>query len=518
MKQILAPVMAAVALVSWVVIAFFIFTNQADTASVRIAFGVGSVILFGAVGLLFWFGGGRGAMSSNRELTEVMEALSRGNVTKHLEPAEVHRLGEVGVHFNKTAENLKHTLSKFSRGSVSMSHTAQILDASARKMTEGVDQVVSRLSSAAAASEELSTTAMEISKNCAAASENSRQANDVAVEGQVIVNDTISAMGRIADIVNGSAEVVKRLGARSDEIGHIIELIRGIASQTNLLALNAAIEAARAGEHGRGFAVVSDEVRKLAAETADATSQIGATVEAMQEDLATAVNSMEEGVKVVETGAKEAGRSGEALQNILAQMALVSGEIHQIANASKDQTTTTEDLSGSLHQIANVMDETARSISDNAQGAARLSSFSKEMKHLIGGFRLVTAEDAERMVNRAYDYVKQHGREKAFAEFNNKQGSFIEGELFILAQDYHGTMLAYGGEAPLVGVNVYDAKDASGKPLAPPMIDIAKNKGAGWYRYQFMNPHTDKVEPKLTYIKAIGGDCYVACGIYQPEE
>ncbi len=129
----------------------------------------------------------------------------------------------------------------------------------------------------------------------------------------------------------------------------------------------------------------------------------------------------------------------------------------------------------------------------------------------------MTLDDAESMVNRAYDHVQKFGREKALADFNDPEGGFTDGELFILVQNYDGVMLAYGGEAALVGKNLKDARDANGERLAPALIRIAKTKGSGWHRYHFMNPQTDKVELKQTYLRALGNDCYIACGIYQSE-
>ncbi|MEJ2445268.1 MAG: methyl-accepting chemotaxis protein [Exilibacterium sp.] len=473
---------------------------------------LGGFICFGA---LFLFGYRAGRVIE--ELKTVMEALARGNMTRQMSPKAADGLGGLGRNLNLAVSNLKRTLSGFSHNSVTLARSAQVLDSNSKSLNEGAGQIVNQLNSSAAASEELSATAAEVAKNCSIASENSRQANEVAVTGQKVVNQAIAAMERTAEIVKDSAVVVKRLGARSDEIGKIIELIRSVASQTNLLALNAAIEAARAGEHGRGFAVVSDEVRQLAAKTADATEQIGATVETMQKDLALAVGSMEEGVNVVQAGTRETEKSGAALSDILARIETVASEIEHIANASREQTTTTESLSNSLHEVAKVMDETARNVNDNTRVVAHLTSSAKEMKHLIGQFRLVTLDDAESMVNRAYDHVQKFGREKAFADFNDPEGGFTDGELFILVQNYDGIMLAYGGEAALVGKNLKDARDANGERLAPALIRIAKTKGSGWHRYHFMNPQTDKVEPKQTYLRALGNDCYIACGIYQSE-
>jgi len=185
-----------------------------------------------------------------------------------------------------------------------------------------------------------------------------------------IIHETVMVMNRINMRVKESSEIIKQLGARSDQIGAVVELIYDIADQTNHLALNAAIEAARAGEHDRGFAVVADEVRKLAERTTEATKEIGDTISAIQKETKSAVNSMDEGVREVETGAEETGKSGEALRDILKQINTVTTEINQIAVASEQQTATTNEIASNIQQISEVMNETSKTIQENADAAS----------------------------------------------------------------------------------------------------------------------------------------------------
>ena len=304
------------------------------------------------------------------------------------------------------------------------------------------------------------------------------------------------------------------LGERSDQIGEIVNLINDIADQTNLLALNAAIEAARAGEQGRGFAVVADEVRKLAERTTEATKQIGQTIKAMQTETKQAVVSMEDGVKAVEMGTQDAQKSGDALKDILKQINMVTSEISQIAVASEQQTATANEIAQNIQHISGVMEETARNISENADAAFQMAELSAELKKLISQFRLAKPADAQAMVEKANVYAKANGKAKALAAFNNPRGDFIKGDLFIFAQDFHGIMLAYGGNTALVGKNLLEDKDINGKYLGKGMTGLAKTQGNGWYEYHFLNPHTNLVQPKMTYIQRVD-DYYLACGIYK---
>ena len=159
---------------------------------------------------------------------------------------------------------------------------------------------------------------------------------------------------------------------RSDQIGEIIGTIEDIADQTNLLALNAAIEAARAGEQGRGFAVVADEVRALAERTTRATREIGEMIKAIQKETKGAVAAMEQGVHQVETGTEEAARSGQALQDILAQVNDVAMQVNQIATAAEEQTATTSEISSNMLQITEVVQQTSHGAHESATAAAQL--------------------------------------------------------------------------------------------------------------------------------------------------
>jgi methyl-accepting chemotaxis protein len=449
-----------------------------------------------------------------RKIAEAIENMSDGNLTKRIEVLWKDEIGEIATYLNAFAEKLLNTLIQFSKGSIVASSTATLLDNAARQMTSGIEETVIQVNSVATASEEMSTTSSEIAQNCVSATKSSEKANGAAVAGESVINETVAVMGQINSIVKSSAKTVGSLGERSDQIGEIVDLINDIADQTNLLALNAAIEAARAGEQGRGFAVVADEVRKLAERTTEATKQIGQTIKAMQTETKQAVVSMEDGVKAVEIGTQDAQKSGDALKDILKQITMVTSEIGQIAVASEQQTATANEIAQNIQHISGAMEETARNVSENAEAASHMAGLSAELKKLIGQFKLATPADAQEMVEKAYAYIKTNGKTKAFAAFHNPRGEFIKGELFIFAQDFHGVILAYGGNTAMVGQNLYESKDVNGKYLGKGMIDIAKKQGNGWYEYHFLNPHTNTVQPKITYIQKVD-DYYVACGIYK---
>lgn len=461
-------------------------------------------------------GSGIGETRSNSEIIHRQLAhFARGDLSTSLSEEELVYLGEVGRNLDASLERLKSTMRVCSRISVLSANNAKELQANSTIISESVEKTLEELNAAASSGESMSYSASDITENCNLANERVSSANQTAREASEIFNKNMDTMEQVNSTFESSFELINVLSDRSKDIGKIVELIRGIASQTNLLALNAAIEAARAGDHGRGFAVVSDEVRKLALQTSEATDQISTTVQTMQADIKAAVNEMSAGIDNVKKGVEDTKKSRLGLREILKQIHLLEEDIEHIGKTTKDQTSATKNLSLNLNEVTQLMEGSTEKIASNVERISRMTNMAVELKHQIGDFKLYNRDDAREMVDKAYAYLQKHGKDVALKEFSNRTGKFVDGELFVFVQDYEGLMLAYGGEAPLAGKNVKNIKDASGNPIGQPMIDIARHKGSGWYSYQFLNPHTDKVEPKVSYIKAIDNSCYMACGIFE---
>jgi methyl-accepting chemotaxis protein len=323
-----------------------------------------------------------------KKTVDAIETVSQGDLTKRIDVSSSDEIGEMARHFNGFVDKLHDAITHVAQSSDAVSSAASTLDGATEQMAAGVEEAAMQVNSVATASEEMSKTSSEIAQNCVLAAKSSDEANQSVNTGEAVTQQTIGIMNRISDRVKDSAEVIKSLGARSDQIGQIVGLINDVADQTNLLALNAAIEAARAGEHGRGFAVVADEVRKLAERTSHATKEISNTIYAMQAETKKAVASMEEGVNEVGIGTSEAAKSGEALKEILTQINRVTAEINQIAVASEQETATTNEIASSIQQISEVMHETARRIQENATASSQLADLSSSLQAMVGQFRL----------------------------------------------------------------------------------------------------------------------------------
>ena len=208
-----------------------------------------------------------------------------------------------------------------------------------------------------------------------------------AADGHTVVGQTVAEVEAIAKTVANLAALIHSLGERSSQIGHIVEVIKTIAAQTNLLALNAAIEAARAGEQGRGFAVVADEVRALAAKTANSTEQIGAMIGAIQRETAHAVTSMEEGSRKVASGLELAAQAGVALASIHDKVAALQARVQHIAAATEEMSAVSSLISGDMEVIAQTSHETNAASVGMRDAVLELDHASADMKHAASLFK-----------------------------------------------------------------------------------------------------------------------------------
>ncbi|MCT4535003.1 methyl-accepting chemotaxis protein [Halodesulfovibrio sp.] len=247
----------------------------------------------------------------------------------------------------------------------------------------GAENQRDRMTETATAMEEMNATVLEVAKNASEAAANADATKTRATEGAAVVSDAVQSIMEINRQVGEMKKGLDDLGQQTEGIGQIMEVITDIADQTNLLALNAAIEAARAGEAGRGFAVVADEVRKLAEKTMSATSQVGSAVAAIQAGTRENIASMEHVFGVVEDSTKQAQESGTSLTNIVTISESTADQVRAIATASEEQAATSEQINRGTEEVTRISEETNESMNEASNAITELTSLTTELASIV---------------------------------------------------------------------------------------------------------------------------------------
>jgi methyl-accepting chemotaxis protein len=320
------------------------------------------------------------------DLLNLINQVARGDLTLRGKVTN-DALGNVADSINLMLDNFTTVIERVRKAAVEVSTNANRILASTDEMNTGTGQQDQEITNTSSAVEELTVSMKQVSNNAEASAEAARRALDAAEQGNRAVRDTLDGMQRIRSSVQATARKIKSLGDRSLEISEIINVINDITEQTNLLALNAAIEAARAGEAGRGFAVVADEVRKLAEHSRTATKDIAALIKAIQAETNEAVVVMEEGTKEVEVGAGLADQAGKALEAISSVVRQSAELVQEISLASKQQVRGTEGVANAMQIISGITRQTTQSARQAASTVGNLVKLSEQLVDALSQFR-----------------------------------------------------------------------------------------------------------------------------------
>lgn len=308
------------------------------------------------------------------QITKAAELIASGDLSSG--PITIKNRDELGVlatSFNAMLNNLQTLIDQVSQNAMQVAASSEQLMAGAEQTTKATEQVVEIIEQVSVGAEKqisavqesvafvnnLSVEANSIADTAIQVAEKSTLAAQNAANGSVSIQTVVEQMGNIQSTVENISGEVSGLGARSHEIGKIVDVIAGISKQTNLLALNAAIEAARAGEAGRGFAVVSNEVRKLAEQSAASSGQIYELIRSIQSDTERTIQSVQEGTEVVKAGIVAVSVAGEAFTGIQDAVDAVNQQIQSVSEASQHMSDATNLLAESLQGVASVAQETS---------------------------------------------------------------------------------------------------------------------------------------------------------------
>lgn len=391
--------------------------NSSEQIATRAEWALYTVILFAiAFGFVLAVLNARLISKALHELMQHAEAIADGNLAVEISRNSKDEIGNLSVSFKRMVQNLREMVGRLTEASSEIASASSQISSSSEQMAAGAQEQTSQAGEVASAVEEMTKTIIENSKNASNTASTAKRAKDAAEQGGKVVEETIVGMKRISTVVNKSADTVKALGKSSDQIGEIIGVIDDIADQTNLLALNAAIEAARAGEQGRGFAVVADEVRKLAERTTKATKEIAGMIKAIQADTAGAVSSMHEGTKEVDSGIQLADRAGTSLAEIVGMIQELTDMVNQIAAASEQQSSASEQISKNVEGISTVTGETASGTQQIARASEDLNRLTENLQQLVEKFRLSDDKDNQSrehnphlMITKSKYSVKENG-------------------------------------------------------------------------------------------------------------